>query len=150
PVSTPVYPAVTYSYPDTAILSDVLGFERPGYCYTRYGNPTVAALEKAVATLEGADDAVAFSSGMAALHLALAQAGVSHDTPVVAAADLYGATRTLLKQMHPQADGVTLVDVTDTKSVIEAIERTKPRVLLVEIISNPLLKIADLPTMAEA
>src|SRR3974377_1844956 len=110
PVSTPVYPAVTYMHDDMSVLSDVLGYERSGYSYSRYGSPTVAALERAVAALEEAAGAVAFSSGMAALHLALLQAGVRHDTPVVAAGDLYGATRTLLKHLLPSGDSVRLVD----------------------------------------
>ena len=150
PVSTPIYPAVTYTYPDMGILSDVLGYERSGYSYTRYGSPTVSAVEKAVATLEGADAGVAFASGMAALHLALVQSGVTRDTPVVAASDLYGATRTLLKQFFPSGAHLRLVDMSDLDAARAVIEETRPRVVLLEVMSNPLLKIADLPPIAEA
>jgi cystathionine gamma-synthase/methionine-gamma-lyase len=150
PVSTPVYPAVTYMHDDMGVLSDVLGYERSGYSYSRYGSPTVAAIENAVAALEGAAGAVAFSSGMAALHLALLQAGVRHDAPVVAASDLYGATRTLLKQLLPSGESLHLVDVADLESIRAAIRGSRPRVVLIETMSNPLLKIADLPSIAEA
>jgi cystathionine gamma-synthase/methionine-gamma-lyase len=147
PSAAPVYPAVTYTYPDMRDLSDVLGGERGGYVYARYGSPTVAALEKAVAALEGADGAVAFASGMAALHLALIQAGVSPGAPVVAARDLYGATHTLLARSEPT---LRYTDATDLEAMRLAIERTRPSVVLIEVMSNPLLKIADVPAIAEA
>jgi cystathionine gamma-synthase/methionine-gamma-lyase len=149
PVSTPIYQAITYIHSDMQVLSDVLGFERRDYCYARYGSPTVAALEKAVATLEGAEDAVAFSSGMAALHLALLQAGVSHAAPVVAASDLYGATRTLLNQVLAPAAQLRLVDITNLSDVRAAIQEIRSRAVLLEIMSNPLLKIADLPSIVQ-
>jgi cystathionine gamma-synthase/methionine-gamma-lyase len=150
PVSTPIYPAITYIHSDMRVLSDVLGFEHRDYCYARYGSPTIAALEKAIAALEGAADAVAFSSGMAALHLALLQAGITHEAPVVAASDLYGATRTLLKQLLAPGAPLRLVDITDLNAVRDAIQEVRPRAVLLEIMSNPLLKIADLPAIAES
>jgi cystathionine gamma-synthase/methionine-gamma-lyase len=150
PVSTPVYPAVTYMHDDMSVLSDVLGYERSGYSYSRYGSPTVAALENAVAALEEAAGVVAFSSGMAALHLALMQAGVRHDTPVVAAGDLYGATRTLLKYLLPTGESLRFVDVAEASLVGAAIRESRPCVVLIETMSNPLLKIADLPSIAQA
>ena len=152
PSATPISPAVTYTYPDIQELSDVLGGERPGYVYARYGSPTVSALEKAVATLEGAEAAVAFASGMAALHLALVQSGVTSDTPVVAASDLYGTTHTLLVQFFKSPDRLPLryVAMSDPAAAGAAVEQTRPRAVLLEVMSNPLLKIADLPAIAEA
>jgi cystathionine gamma-synthase/methionine-gamma-lyase len=147
PVSTPIYPSATYTYPDMGELSDVLGGERDGYVYARFGSPTVAALEKAVAALEDAEGAVALASGMAALHLALVQAGVAPDTPVVAASDLYGATHTLLAELRP---ALRYVDMSDLDAAQAAIAETRPRAVLLEVMSNPLLKIADLPSIAEA
>ncbi len=64
--------------------------------------PTIAELEKAVATLEGTEDAVAYASGMGALHGAFAQANITPDRPVVAARNVYGATYTLLNKMYCQ------------------------------------------------
>jgi len=152
PISTPIYPAVTYTYPDMHDLSGVLSGERSGYVYARYGSPTVAALERAVEALEGAEDAVAFASGMAALHLALVQSGVRPDAPVVAARDLYGTTHTLLAQFFAAADRTPprTVDMTDLDAARAAMEEVRPRVVLLEVLSNPLLTIADLPAIAEA
>ncbi|HLF29390.1 MAG TPA: PLP-dependent aspartate aminotransferase family protein [Anaerolineae bacterium] len=152
PSATPIYPAVTYTYPDMQDLSAVLGGERSGYVYARYGSATISAVEKAVATLEGAEEAVAFASGMAALHLALIQAGVKSDTPIVAANDLYGATHTLLAQFYPNLDPSPLryVDMADLGAARAAIAEVRPRAVLLEIMSNPLLKIAELPAIAAA
>ncbi len=150
PIATPIYPAATYTYSDMQRLSDVLGGERSGYVYSRYGSPTVAALEKAVAALEGAQDAIAFASGMAALHLALVQAGVTRETPIVAARDLYGATHTLLAQFAFDRSPLRYVDMTDFDAARIAIGETRPAAVLFELMSNPLLTIADLPAIAAA
>jgi len=69
PVSTPIHPSVGYLYDDMQDLDGVFGGERAGYVYPRYGGPIVSAFERAVATLEGAEDAVAFASGGANLGL---------------------------------------------------------------------------------
>ena len=88
-VSTPIQQSVGYLYDDMVDLDGVFGGTREGYVYPRYGSPTVNAFEWAVATLEGAEDAVAFASGMGAIHAALMGAGVQAGTAVVAAADVY-------------------------------------------------------------
>ena len=81
PISPPIYPAVTYVYDEMEDLSAAL-HENRGYSYSRYSSPTVAALEKAVAALEGAEDAVAYASGMGALHGVLAQVGITSSAPM--------------------------------------------------------------------
>ena len=65
PVSAPIHHSVGYLYQDMADLDGVFGGERAGFVYPRYGSPTVSAWEQAIATLEGAEDAVAFASGIA-------------------------------------------------------------------------------------
>lgn len=151
PVASPLFPSVGYTFADSADLDAVLGNEKPGFVYsTRYANPTVDAFERAIANLEGAEAACAFASGMAALHLALLAAGVKAGTGVVAAADLYGATYSLLQTLFADLGAwVHFVDVTDLNAVAEAVTRQKPVALLVETISNPLMKVADIPRLAE-
>src|ERR687895_1380697 len=71
PISTPIYAATTFSHPNIETTDRVLGGEEPGYSYARYDNPTVHALEEALASLEspeGGARAFAFASGMAAMH----------------------------------------------------------------------------------
>ncbi len=150
PVSTPIYHSVGYLYDSMMDLDGVFGGTRTGYVYPRYGSPTVHALEQAVATLEGAEDAVAFASGMAAIHAALLGAGVRAGTTIVAAGDLYGATYALLDRLFTTLGVRTrFVDITDLNQVEQALTAERPAVLLCETISNPLIKVADIPTLAQ-
>lgn len=150
PVATPIHPTVGYLYDSMDDLDAIFATTREGYVYPRYGSPTVAAFETAVANLEGGEAAFAFASGMAAIHVALLAAGVRAGTSVVAALDLYGATYTLLNRLFAEL-GVTarLLDVTDLAAVEATLSETHPIALVAETISNPLLKVADVPALAE-
>lgn len=154
-IVTPIYHSVGYTYEDTEDLDAVFAGTSPNPVYARYGNPTVAALEAAVAALEGGEAALAYGSGMAAIHGALLAAGACAGSSVVAAHDLYGATYALLDRLL-RSQGVTVrfVDVADLPAVGEALAAaqaaaTRPVVVLAETVSNPLLKVADLPRLAE-
>ena len=150
PTVTPIYPSVTYGYDNMTDLDGVFAGSRQGYVYTRYGNPTVTALEEAVATLEEGETALAFASGMAAIHAALLAVGARAGSAIVAAQDIYGATYALLDQlMRSQGVVARFVDVTDLDAVNAACVELRPVALLVETISNPLLKVADLPSLAD-
>lgn len=150
PTVTPIHPSVTYRYPSMEALDQVFAGTREGYVYARYGNPTVTALEEAVATLERGEAALAFASGMAAIHAALLAVGARAGSAVVAAQDIYGATYALLGQlMRTQNVIVRFVDANDLEAVEAACADLQPVALLAETISNPLLKVADLPRLAE-
>lgn len=150
PTVTPIHPSVTYRYPAMEDLDAVFAGTRQGYVYSRYGNPTVTALEEAVAALEEGETALAFASGMAAIHAALLATGTRAGSAVVAAQDVYGATYALLDRlMRSQGIQVRFVDVTDLQAVEVACAELKPVALLVETVSNPLLKVANLPALAE-
>jgi len=150
PVSTPIYPSVGYLYDDMRDLDAVFGGQLAGFVYPRYGSPTVTALEQAVATLEATEDAVAFASGMGAVHAALLGAGLRAGAAVVAAADLYGATYALLERAFASLGvRVRFVEITNPDQVAEAVREEQPAALLCEIISNPLMKVADVPALAE-
>jgi cystathionine gamma-synthase/methionine-gamma-lyase len=150
PVASPIHPTVGFVYDSMDELDAIFATTRPGYVYPRYGSPTVAAFEEAVASLEGGEAAFGFSSGMAAVHVALLASGVRAGTAVVAALDLYGATTTLIERLMAEL-GVKarFVDVTDLDAVEAALSETRPAAFLAEIISNPLLKVADVPALAE-
>jgi cystathionine gamma-synthase/methionine-gamma-lyase len=149
PVSTPISPSVTYVYESMDDLDAVFAGTKPGYVYSRYATPTVTAFEAAVASLEGAEAAQAYSSGMAAIHVSLLAAGVKAGTAVVAALDLYGATFTLLRGLLASLGvEIRMVNVSDLEEVETALKETGSTALLVETISNPLLKIADVPALA--
>jgi cystathionine gamma-synthase/methionine-gamma-lyase len=128
----------------------IFGGQRPGFVYTRYGNPTVAALEQAVARLESGQAALAYASGMAAVYGALMAAGIRAGDQVVASRDLYGATFALLSSVFPQF-GVTthFIDACNLEEVETAVRAYRPRLVLVETISNPLMRVAALPDIAD-
>jgi cystathionine gamma-synthase/methionine-gamma-lyase len=150
PVVGPIHPTVGFVYDNMDDLDGVLGTTKQGYVYPRYGSPTVAAFEAATADLEGGEAAFAFASGMAAIHVALLAAGVRQGTGVVAATDLYGATYTMLRRLFTEMGvHVRLVDVTDLPAVAAALAEIRPVILVAETISNPLLKVADLPALID-
>ena len=150
PVTTPIWPTVGYLYESMDDLDAVFGHTKPGQVYLRYSNPTIEAFETAVANLEGAEAAQAYGSGMAAIQAALLAAGVKAGTSVVAALDVYGATFTLLNNLFTSMGvKVCMVDDTDRAGVEAAIKETGAVALFVESISNPLLKVADIPALAK-
>ena len=149
PTATPIYPATAFVYDDTETLDAVFGNERPGYVYTRYANPTTHALETAIASLEGTEDAVAFASGMGAVYAAMLL-DVRAGDRVVSAPDVYGATYAILAKLLPSI-GVEAVfaDVLDLNALRETVERVKPKLIYAETISNPLMRVADIEGLAE-
>jgi len=150
PVVTPIYNSVGYLYESMDHLDAVFAAEREGYVYPRFGTPTNAALERAVAILEGGEAALSFASGMAAIHAALLATGLETSQAVVAAQDVYGASYALLANLFTSLGiRVRFVDIADLASLERALVEEKPRAVFCEIISNPLLKVADLPAVAE-
>ena len=149
PTVTPIYPSVSYLADDPETQDAVFGGEQAGYVYTRHGNPTTRALEIAVAALEETEEAVTFGSGMAALLAAILNEVQAGDR-VVASRDLYGATQALLGNVFGTL-GVrtTFVDILDLSEVRRTLAEVKPRVLLFETISNPLVHVADVPALVE-
>ena len=150
PVVTPVYHSSSFIYDEMSTLDGVFAGTHAGPVYARYGNPTNGALERAVAALEYGEAALTYGSGMAALHGALLAAGARNGCKVVAAQDLYGATFALLNRLLPtQGVNTHFVDVTDLSLLEAKLDEIRPGVVLVETVSNPLLKVADIARIAE-
>jgi cystathionine gamma-synthase/methionine-gamma-lyase len=145
PVTTPIYSTVAFEAPSAAALDAVFEGTHPGYCYTRHGNPTCEALEETITRLERGAGAIAFSSGMAALHAALLTAGVQSGDRIVSSQDIYGATQALFRDvMTPLGIEMRYAPATDLGPFEQVVTAAKPRVVFVEVISNPLLRVADL------
>jgi cystathionine gamma-synthase/methionine-gamma-lyase len=145
PVTTPIYSAASFVYDRLETIDSIVGGERPGFTYSRHDNPTAAALEAAVAALEGADLAVACASGMAALQLALMAAGIRAGGRVLAARDLYGVSyKLLLDVWAPNNVQVRFGNTLDLADLEREIAEFRPQALLVETISNPLARVGDL------
>lgn len=147
PVAPSLHPSSVYYFEESETFAraskDKVG---AGYAYTRWANPTVDALEAAVADLEGAAEAEAFSSGMAAitaLFLALCQSG----DRVAATRQLYGNTYSLLTQRLPRLGiEASLADLDDGKALERAADGA--RLLYCETIGNPTIRVADLERLA--
>src|SRR5437762_3351333 len=149
PTSTPIYASATYTYESMDQMDKVFGGEIPGYVYTRHGNPTVAVLEEAIRQIEGGTTACAYASGMAALHAALFTCELSPGATVLASQDLYGATTNLLLNIFgPLGIKTVTADYNDLAGLRSKALEVKPRVLIAETISNPLLKVCDIDACA--
>src|SRR5437660_12561509 len=98
PISTPIWLTSDYLYEGLEHYADVVNERRPGYVYGRYGNPTHVALHRVLASLEGAEAAWSFASGMAALHTTLTSL-LSAGDHLVAQAALYGGTFALVTEV---------------------------------------------------
>ncbi len=150
PVSTPIYASATFTYETMQEIDDVFAGEKQGFIYTRYGNPTTAALEEAVREIEEGATACAYSTGMAAVHAALIACDLKAGSTVLASQDLYGATTSLLNNILANF-GVktTQIDFSDIAAVREKAREIHPQVLIAETISNPLLKVCDIEACVE-
>ncbi|HEY0079481.1 MAG TPA: PLP-dependent aspartate aminotransferase family protein [Pyrinomonadaceae bacterium] len=150
PVAAPVYPSTTFTYDSMAEMDAVFAGEREGYVYTRHGNPTVDALSDAVNTLEEGAGACAYASGMAALHAALFACDLPPGSTVLASQDLYGATAGLLSKVFGVFGVQTIqTDFFNLDKLQTRARELRPRVLVAETISNPLLKVCDIDACAE-
>ena len=150
PVSTPIHTAVSFFYENMEKLDRVFGREEPGYSYSRYDNPTNAALEELCATLENGHGALACSSGMAAIHVALLTALTDRRKSIVAANALYGATVNLMMNvLEPLGVETRFVDICDLAATETAIREARPGCVLMETISNPLLRVGAIDRVAE-
>jgi len=149
PVSVPIHPSATYYYDRTAQLDAVAGGE-PGYMYARYANPTGAALEAAVASLEGAEACLSFGSGMAALHAAILASGVVPGDVIVCSQEIYGGTIGLLMNiLTPLGIEIRFADLNAAAELDKALFGPGVRLVIVETLSNPLLRVLDLAALAE-
>ncbi|MBV8732889.1 MAG: aminotransferase class I/II-fold pyridoxal phosphate-dependent enzyme [Acidobacteriia bacterium] len=150
PVTTPIHTATSYFYESMDQLDRVFGQEEKGFSYSRYENPTATALEELMASLEGGHGALACASGMAAIHMAVETALVDRRRSIVAANALYGATVSLLMQvLQPAGVEVRFVDVCDLNALRSAVVEARPGCILVESISNPLLRVGQMDRIAE-
>ena len=138
-VTVPIYQTATFRHPG-------LG-QSTGYDYSRSGNPTRQVLEEGIARLEGGARGFAYASGMAAIANLIYL--FSRGDHLIVTEDLYGGTCRLFDKIFNQFGlKFTYVDTSDDDAVKAAI-LPETRALFVETLTNPLLKFADLPALAE-
>ncbi len=143
-VVTPIFQSSTFLLSDTDYQRILQGREREINIYTREGNPNRRAVEEKMMVLEGGEDALTFSSGMAAISASLL-ALLKRGDHLVSTLDLYGGSNNLLRHDFPSLGiETTFVDSTNLEK-IEASIKANTRALFFESLSNPLLKILNLP-----
>jgi cystathionine gamma-synthase len=146
--SPPLFQASSYEFADLDEVEAVYTKARRGAIYGRYGGPNGAQLEAATAELERAEAAVCTSSGMAAIAAALFT-NLRPGATVVASQETYGGTYDLLEnELQERGSRVVYVDQTNLPEVRRAIERHGPPVLYLEALTNPLVRVADLASLA--
>jgi len=140
PLSTPIYQTATFEVTDN---EQQLRATPTDMFYTRYGNPTHTVVERALAELEGADRALLFASGMAAITTSIMALLKSGDH-IVAQRDIYGGAAKFLGQWLPKLGiETTFVDTTDYEQHERAI-RPATKLLYVESPTNPIVRVVDL------
>jgi len=149
PLVTPIYETTTFVFDSAAALVAFNEGRSSRFMYSRYGNPTIVAVERQVAAADGAEAGLVFSSGMAATATILMGLTAAGDE-IVAPSAIYGGTWHLLQDLLPRfgvtARLVSLADLADPDRVIGS--RTK--VLWFETPVNPTLRCVDIRTVAEA
>ncbi|CAL4859766.1 O-acetylhomoserine aminocarboxypropyltransferase/cysteine synthase family protein [Microbacterium sp. MM2322] len=146
--AVPIYQTSSFVFDDATDAANLFALQKYGNIYSRIGNPTVAALEERLASLEGGIGAVATASGMSAEFITFA-ALVGVGDHVVASAQLYGGTVTQLDvTLRRFGVDTTFVASSDPADYAAAI-RPETKVLYVETIGNPSGEIADIEGLAE-
>jgi methionine-gamma-lyase len=148
PVVPPIYQTSTFKFENAKHGADLFKGDREGYIYSRMGNPTIEAMENAIAKLEDGHKALGCASGMAAISttfFALLKAG-DH---VICSKAVYGPTNTLLNTIVSQLGiEVDFVDASYNDEVKAAI-KSNTKVVYIETPGNPTLCVADLETIAK-
>lgn len=146
-VSTPIYQVSTFAFKNAAHAAACFAGEDDGYIYSRLGNPTIDTFEKKLAALEGTDDALAFGSGMAAVHNVSMH--LAHGGHIVSSNTVYGGTFALYEHMLPKMGiPVSFVDMTKIEEIDKAI-RPETKMIFIETPANPTLMIADIAAIAD-
>ncbi len=147
--AVPIYQTTSFVFEDVNDAADLFALQKYGNIYTRIANPTVAAFEERMASLEGGIGAVAASSGQAAellVFTALAGAG-DH---IVASSALYGGTHSLLDVTLRRLGIETTFVPPDDPAAFAAAARPETKAFYTEIVANPSGVVADLTALADA
>ncbi len=148
PLVTPIYQSSVYTIPDLDALDAIMNDGEPGYIYARDSHPNARLLAQLLAQVEAAKWGVVTGSGMAAIS-AIVLATVQQAQRVLASNRLYGRTVQLFTQELARFGVATdYVDCNDLTAV-EAGLKKKPRLVFVETMSNPLVRVVDIAALAE-
>ena len=143
----PIAMSTTYKYESTQTVGDLFDLKADGFFYTRIGNPTVDAVEKKIASLEGGVGAMMTSSGQAATLISILNIA-SHGDHIIASIDIYGGTTNLLAVTLKKMDiEVTLMKLDDLAEVEKNI-RPNTKAIFGETLANPALTVLDIKNLS--
>ncbi|MBV8354330.1 MAG: PLP-dependent transferase [Candidatus Eremiobacteraeota bacterium] len=146
--SPPLYAASSYDFADLEDMEAIYAARRPGAIYGRYGGPNARQFAAAMAELEGAEMAAPAASGMAAIDAAWG-AILQPGDAIVASSELYGGTYELLERDYRQAGfEVVFVAQGDLEALGHAVVSHRPKIVHVETVTNPLIRVTDLEATA--
>ncbi len=147
-VVPPIYQTSTFKFESAEHGASLFAGEQKGYIYTRMLNPTVEAMENAIAELEGGHKALGCGSGMAAVHTIFASLTQTGDH-VVCSSSVYGPTTTLLNTiMKKFGVETTFVDTSNPENVLNAMKKNTT-VVYIETPGNPTLCISDIEKVSK-
>lgn len=145
----PIYQSTTFKYEDAKTLGDLFDFNASGHFYTRLSNPTVEAVEKKIAALEGGIGAMLCSSGQGATTAAILTICSAGDH-IVSSSSIYGGSFNLLNiTLRKLGINTTFVSPDATKEELEAVIRPETKLLFGETVANPALTVLDIERWAE-
>ena len=146
----PIVQSTTYTYDSSKEMGDLFDLKADGFFYTRLGNPTLDAVEKKLAALEGGVGALVTSSGQAATMMAVLN--ICHaGGHVVCSSAVYGGTFNLFyKTLHEMGIDCTFVSPNCTEDELNAAFRENTRCVFAETLTNPSLVVTDLEMFANA
>jgi len=144
----PIYQSTTYKYDSAKYLGDLFDLKVDGHMYTRLSNPTIACVEKKIATLEGGVGAMCLSSGQAANLFALLNIAQSGDN-FISASEIYGGTVNLFAvTMKKMGIEVRFANPEASDEEIEKLFDDRTRAVFGETVSNPALNVLDIERFA--
>jgi O-acetylhomoserine (thiol)-lyase len=145
--AVPIYQTSSYVFGDTDEAANLFALQTYGHIYSRISNPTVASFEERMAALEGGIGAIGTSSGQSAEFLTLA-ALAGHGDHIVASAQLYGGTRTLMEVTLARIGVTTTFLPQPEPDAVAAAITPATKAVYVETIANPSGMIPDLAALA--
>lgn len=146
----PIYQSTTYKYDSTEFVGQLFDLTAEGHMYSRISNPTVDAVEKKIAALEGGVGALCTTSGQSATFIALMNVLESGDH-LVASSTIYGGTVNLLSITFQKFGiEVSYVDPDASQAEIEALIRPNTKAVFGEIMANPAMNVLDIEKFANA
>lgn len=144
----PIYQSTTFKYDTPEEMGDLFDLKKAGYFYTRLGNPTLGFVEEKIAELEGGKAAMACASGMSAITLGIMTVAQQGDN-IISLSTIYGGTYNLFNVTLPKY-GIEcrFFKADDDIAAIEKSIDDKTKLVFVETLANPAMKVADLQKIA--